>query len=118
MGYELGERLRELCRRVGGARAAVIFERTGIEVAAWGDTDAETAAAEVAELWQQASDAETLARAGGVTGLDLRAAGATWVTVPLGREYVLAVLAGAEIPPGKARFYAAEWARLHGEEFA
>ncbi len=115
---DLHESLAELARGLEGVKALLVIEGSGIEVATWGDGDFEAAAAEFAELWRQLGVAEALHRAGATKALTFHGAQGAWVAVPLGEDYVLAVLAGAKMPAGKAQFYATEWAHRHREEFA
>lgn len=115
---DLHDSLEELARTLLGSRAILVIERSGIEVATWGREDFEVAAAEMAELWRQVATADSLRRVGETSALTFHGVGGTWVAVPLGTDYVLAVLAGTDLPAGKVRFYATEWARRHEGEFA
>jgi predicted regulator of Ras-like GTPase activity (Roadblock/LC7/MglB family) len=107
-----------LAARIGGLRAALVFESSGIEVCSWGGADPDLNAAEFAELLGRLGDVETLVAEGALDGITLSGADGQWVLVPLGTEYALALLADPAVPPGKLRFYADEWAALHREEFA
>jgi predicted regulator of Ras-like GTPase activity (Roadblock/LC7/MglB family) len=115
---DLGDGLEELAGTIGGVRAALVIETSGIEVATWGDADFETSAAELAELWRQVEATETCAASGPLKALDLVGADGTWMAVPLGAEYMLALLCDSAVPPGRARFYASEWTRDRHEDFA
>ncbi|MHB8765523.1 MAG: roadblock/LC7 domain-containing protein [Deferrisomatales bacterium] len=115
---DLAEALGRLAEDVGGAQAALVLEVSGLEVASWGHGDFEALAAEVAELWRQLAAASELGAAGPVGSLEVLGARGTWVAVPLGQEYLLAVLGRADVPPGKLRFHAGEWAGEHRGEFA
>ncbi len=108
--------IEDLCTRLSGVRAALVLERSGIEVASWGEADFETAAAELAELWSAAARTESVGP--GLRTLVVEADGEVWTLTALGRDYLLAILAAEAVPAGKVRFYAGEWARAHREEFA
>jgi len=114
---DLARDLAELGRRCG-AVAGLILETTGIEVASWGEAEFETAAAEFAGIWREASTTDTASAAGGVRALTVEGNLGAWVAVPLGTEYVLGLMAGPNVPVGRLRFYAGEWARDHREQFA
>ncbi len=113
---DLEDQLRELAHRAG-ARAAVLLETSGIEVAAWGEADAETVAAEFAELWRRVKGAEAPGVLQAVRGLAIEGTHGTWVATALADDYLLAVLAAPSAVPGRARFYASEWAQAHRGEF-
>jgi predicted regulator of Ras-like GTPase activity (Roadblock/LC7/MglB family) len=115
---DLAEGLARLADRIGGARAALVIESSGIEVATWGRANFEAVAAECAELWKRAGSSETLIRDGIVETLEVRGAEGGWLLLSLGEEYVLALLAEPLVPPGKVRFYAKEWAIENREDFA
>jgi predicted regulator of Ras-like GTPase activity (Roadblock/LC7/MglB family) len=106
-----------LAQTVGGVRAVLVIEISGIEVATWGEMDFETAAAELAELWRQVGATETCAAPGPLKAIDVLGSEGTWVVVPLGTEYMLALLCGPGVAPGKARFYSVEWVREQREDF-
>ena len=110
--------LEELAERIGGVRAALVIESTGIEVASWGGGDFEVAAAEWADLWKQVRYAAALGAGGEVKAVSIQTPEGVWVALPVTAEYVLAVQAGPGIPPGRVQFYAEEWAAAHGEDFA
>lgn len=114
---DLSGSLAALAEGLDGVVAALVIEATGIEVETWGDVDFEAAAAEWADLWKQARNTESLAPAGRVDAFQLNTSVGCWVAVPLGQDYVLTLLAAPELPPGKARFYAREWALRHSEVF-
>jgi len=115
---DLNAALQELCGRIGGVEAAVVLERTGIEVATWGEADFEAVAAELADLWKRASEAATVCASGAPRMMSVETPGRTWLLVPLGDDYLLGLAAGGSVPPGRVRFYAAEWVRAHREEFS
>ncbi len=110
--------LGRLAERIGGARAALVIEASGIEVATWGSADFEALAAEWAELWKRIGASDTLAADGKVEALEVRRVDGSWVLVPLADEYVLALLSEPGVPQGKVRFYAREWAIENREDFA
>ncbi len=112
---DLDRALQDLCGRLGGVRAAVVMESSGIEVAAWGEADFETIAAELAELWSAAARAESVGP--GLRSMVLEADGEVWTLTALGEGYVVALLTAQGVPPGKVRFHAGEWARALREEF-
>lgn len=114
---EFERALEELAAGLAGLRAAVVLETSGIELACWGDVDVETVTAEVAELWKGAAGAEVLGAAPPAC-VTVQSRAGTWQVLPAGGEYLLAVLAGPEVPAGKVRFHAEEWARDHREAFA
>ncbi|GAB4267224.1 MAG: hypothetical protein Kow0092_20470 [Deferrisomatales bacterium] len=115
---DLERALGALAERAGGVRAALVVETSGIEVACWGRADFEAAAAEWAELWRQVRAGETLGGADGVASVTILGARGGWVALPVGGDYLLLLAFDASVPPGRARFYAAQWARERGEEFA
>lgn len=100
-----------------GARAGLVIECSGIEVATWGSADFESLAAEWSELWKRIGASEALAGDGKLESMELHRSAGGWVAVLLGDEYVLALQAKPEVPPGKLRFYAKEWAIEHREDF-
>lgn len=108
----------EVLARRAGARATVVLERSGIDVASWGDADSETAAAEFGELWRQLRTAGAVRAPGELRSLEIVGSEGAWVAVPVGEDYVLALLTGPGIAPGRARFFAGEWAATHRGEFA
>lgn len=108
----------EALARGAGARAVVVLERSGIDVASWGEADSETAAAEFGELWRQLRAADAVRAPGGLRSLEIVGSEGAWVAVPVGRDYAVALLTGPGIAPGRARFFAAEWAAAHEGEFA
>ena len=110
--------LGDLGVRISGLRAALVFESSGIEVCSWGGADPDMNSAEFAELLGRLGEADTLAAEGPVEGLSVHGADGQWLLVPLGTEYALALLADPDVPTGKLRFYAGEWAAAHGEDFA
>ncbi len=115
---DLNASLQALCRRIGGVEAAVVLERTGIEVATWGEADFEAVAAELADLWKRASEAMAVCASGAPRMIFVETPGRTWLVLPVGDEYLLGLAAGGAVPPGRVRFYAAEWVRTHREEFS
>jgi predicted regulator of Ras-like GTPase activity (Roadblock/LC7/MglB family) len=115
---DLTDSLKQLAARIGGVRAVLVIEASGIEVATCGRADFEALAAEWAELWKRVGSSETLFGESALETLELRSAGGGWVVVPLGEEYVLALQAEPGVPPGKVRFYAREWAMENREDFA
>lgn len=112
------EVLEALARQIGGVRAVLVVEASGIEVASWGDTDFEVAAAEWAELWRQVRASDGLAPGGAAEAVSLTSRTGTWVVLPLGTDYLLALLAEPGVAAGRVRFYGREWAAAHGEDFA
>lgn len=114
---EFERALADLAQTIGGLRAAVVLETSGIELTSWGEGDFEVLTAEVAELWKAAAGAEALGIATPECLTVQTRAGACQV-LPLGGDYLLALFAGPEVPPGKARFLASEWAHAHREAFA
>ncbi len=115
---DLGAALGALARQAGGVEAALVLERTGLEVAFWGRGDAEALAAEVAELWRQVGASEALVEAGAVRGFEVAAEGGAWLAAPLGEEYLLVLRTGVGAVPGRVRFYAQQWAAERRGEFA
>ena len=116
--FDLNASLQELCGRIVGIEAAVVLERTGIEVATWGEADFEAVAAELADLWKRAAEAEAVCASGAPRMMCVETPGRSWTLVPLGDDYLLGLAAGEAVPPGRVRFYAAEWVRAHREEFS
>lgn len=114
---EFEQALEVLAAAIPGLEAAVVLETTGIELAVWGEADFEVVTAEAAELWRAASSAEGLGP-GPVEILCGASRSGSWLVLPLAGDYLLAVLAGPDLPLGKARFYAAEWAREHAGDLA
>lgn len=110
--------LGDLVTRVSGMRAAVVFEVSGIEVCSWGGADPDLNAAEFADLLGRLRDTDTVAGEGVLEGVGVRCSGGQWLVLPVGREYAVALLAEASVPPGKLRFYADEWVSAHREEFS
>lgn len=108
----------KLAHKIGGVKAAILVEANGIEVAAWGEADFDTVSAELAELWMQVNATDMRSTAGQMMGLQIKGSNGGWVAVPLGEEYVLAVLVDAGVPLGKAMFYASEWVAENLEEFS
>lgn len=104
--------------RSAGACAAVVLERSGIDVASWGEADSETAAAEFGELWRQLRAADAARAPGELRSLEIVGTEGAWVAVPVGPDYVVALLTRAGVAPGRARFFASEWAAAHQGEFA
>ncbi len=115
---DLSASVQALCERIGGVEAAVLLERTGIEVATWGEADFEAVAAELADLWKRASEAGAVCSSGAPRMLSLETPGRTWLVLPVGDDYLLGLATAGGVPPGRARFYAAEWVRAHREEFS
>jgi len=115
---DLSGGLARLVDRIGDARAALVIESSGIEVATWGTANFEAVAAECAELWKRVRSSETLLRDRAAETLEVRNAEGAWLLLSLGDEYVLALLSGPLVPPGKVRFYAKEWAIENQEDFA
>ncbi|MBI5017426.1 MAG: hypothetical protein HZB55_18305 [Deltaproteobacteria bacterium] len=114
---EFEQALEELAQTLGDARAAAVLETSGIELAVWGSADFETVTAEVAELWKAAGSSEGLSPEP-PESVVVHGPHGTWIVLPLGADYLLALLAGPDLPAGKARFYAHEWAQEHREAFA
>lgn len=114
---EFERALEELARDLEGLKAAVIFETSGIELALWGEADFEAVTAEAAELWKAAAGAEAL---GGesLEGLSIQTTTGSWQVLPVGGDYLVALVAAPDVPPGKLRFCAVEWTRDHREAFA
>ena len=112
--------LEQLALEIGQLRAALVFETSGIDVATWGDAEFEVATAELATVWKDLCAAEIVSALGGgePDWLEIRVKGASWLLLPVGGDYLLGLLVGPDGFPGKARFYAAEWARLHREDFS
>lgn len=114
---EFERALEDLAQSLDGLRAAVVLETSGIELAVWGDADFDVFTAEAAELWKAASTAEGFGP-DAPEMLCVWSRSGLWLVMPLGGDYLLALVAGPDLPAGKARFYAAEWARAHAGALA
>ncbi|NTU59563.1 MAG: hypothetical protein HGA98_00715 [Deltaproteobacteria bacterium] len=116
---DLRSSLGELAEEVGDLRAVVVFEASGVEVAAWGAGEPEAPAAELASVWGGLSASETVLSLGGaLDSVEVRTRSGTWVVLPLGADYLLGLLVGSEGLPGRARFCGVGWAHRHREEFS
>ncbi len=115
---ELQEALGALANEVGGVRAALVVEATGIPVAAWGEVEEDHLAAELADLWARAGAPGLCTGTGQPRAVEFSGAGGAWVAVQLGDEYLLALLTGQGVPSGRVRFLAGEWAAARRKEFA
>lgn len=115
---ELRDSLKAMAEGVGGVRAAVVLETSGIEVASWGDADFEIVGAELSEIWKSIVSAEFLAESAGVEGVEIRLRDGSWIVHPLGAEYVLALRSGPTAPTGKVRFHASQWTVEHRGDFS
>lgn len=112
--------LEELALEVGDLRAALVFESSGIDVATWGDAEFESATVELASVWKNLSSAEIVSSFGGKAPdfLEIRVQTDSWMLIPVGQDYLLALLVGPAGVPGRARFYGTEWAHRHKEDFS
>lgn len=115
--FDLYESFEELTRKIGGVKAALIVDNNAIEVATWGEADFETASAELVEIWKQAGASDVCLVSGRMRSLQISGSEGGWTVVPLGDEYMLAILVDAGIVLGKAKFYASEWVLANREEF-
>ena len=114
---EFDQALEELAQILGDARAAAVLETSGIELAVWGSADFEAVTAEVSELWRTVTSSEGL-NPEPPEFVAVHKPDGSWIVLPLGSDYLLALLAGPDLPVGKVRFYAQEWAQEHREAFA
>jgi predicted regulator of Ras-like GTPase activity (Roadblock/LC7/MglB family) len=117
---DLRNALEQLATEIGDLRAALVFESSGIDVATWGDAEFESATTELAALWRSFSSAEVVSSLGASAPnyLEVRVQSEAWMLLPVGKGYLLGMLVGPDGLPARARFYGAEWAHRHKEEFS